>query len=439
MCSSIHLGGLKRLFALLSQGDKEEESSGRQCGLTEIAYNLMTTKTVKRLGIIGDYPSVAAPVRNTFVRQLAHAFSRAGVTCTVLSPVNLWQSLNREGYPYHSIESVPDGTEVHVFRPRFINYWGRGNFAKLGILNPRRATLHSVVNSVMKTIRCEKLEFDAIYGHFFYSCGVAAIQVGRQFGIPAFPGMGESTNSDGDIWSIRPYGIPHAKRQAKDAAGIITNSSLLAHLVSKKLDYPSEKVGVFPNGTNLELFRPSDRCVSRKEFGFPEDGLIVACVGHFSHRKGQQRVLDAIAPLEGVKVAFIGNNMPFKKDNNVLWNTALPQEKIPRLLSACDILVLPTLREGSCNVIVESMACGLPVISSEGAFNDDLLTEQMSIRVDPMDVAAIRKAIAMLRDDSMQRKQMAAAARERSKLFDINQRAQNILNFMQQMLSLPKC
>jgi glycosyltransferase involved in cell wall biosynthesis len=303
--------------------------------------------------------------------------------------------------------------------------------ANLGVLNPQRAMLQSFTYSVMRTIRRESLAFDAIYGHFLYMGGVSAIRVGRTFSIPAFLGMGESTSGGDEVWSVKPYGVAHAKREAIDAKGIITNSSLLADVVHRILDYPSEKIGVFPNGTNLKLFTPSDKKASRKEFGFPEQDLIVVCVGHFSDRKGQQRLMDAIQSLKGVKAVFVGKGIPYKKENQVLWNKVAHQEQIPALLSACDVFVLPTLREGSCNVIVEAMACGLPVISSEGAFNDDLLTDDMSIRMDPDNVEAIRNAILLLRDDPARRKQMAKAALERSKQFDVNDRAKRILNFME--------
>ncbi|MCD4832128.1 MAG: glycosyltransferase [Anaerohalosphaeraceae bacterium] len=396
----------------------------------------MTTTTIKRLGIItSGYPSVANPANYTFVRQLAYAVARAGVSCTVFSPVNFRHSLNRKGYAYHSVEPAGEGKDVHVFRPRFIQYWGRGGMAKLGVLNPQRAMLHSFTKSVIRTIRREKLELDAVYGHFFYSGGVAAIRVGRKFGISAFPGMGESTSGGDKIWSIEPYGTVYAKREAEYAKGIITNSSLLADMIRRILDYPSEKIGVFPNGTNLKLFCPSDKIASRKELSFPEEDMIVACIGHYSNRKGHQRVMDAIGPLDGVKVVFAGKGMPFQKDNKVLWNTTVSQEKIPGLLSACDLFVLPTLREGSCNAIVEAMACGLPVISSDGAFNDDLLTNDMSIRINPRSVEEIRNAIITLRDNPVRRKQMAEAAIKRAKQFDVNDRAKRILNFMENLSS----
>ena len=172
----------------------------------------------------------------------------------------------------------------------------------MGILNPQRAMLNSFTNSIIRTVKCEHLGFDALYGHFIYTGGVAAVRVGQKLGIPAFPGIGESTSGEDELWSIMPYGLTHAKREIRNATGVVVNSSLLANMIHQSLDFPSEKIGIFPNGTNLKLFCPADKDLSRKEFNFPEDMLIIACVGHFSDRKGQQRVMEAVEPLDGIKV-----------------------------------------------------------------------------------------------------------------------------------------
>jgi len=71
------------------------------------------------------------------------------------------------------------------------------------------------------------------------------------------------------------------------------------------------------------------------------------------------------------------------------------------------------------------------VISSTGAFNDEILNEHVSIRVDSMDVGALRRAIILLKGDAALRQSMADAALKWSDNFDIDQRAKNILRFME--------
>jgi glycosyltransferase involved in cell wall biosynthesis len=168
----------------------------------------------------------------------------------------------------------------------------------------------------------------------------------------------------------------------------------------------------------------------RKRFRLPVDSFLVGCTGHLSHRKGQQRVLDAIIGLDNVGGIFIGSGVPASSTVPVYFNRAVEHEQVPGLLSACDVFVLPTLEEGSSNAIIEAMACGLPIVSSNGEFNDDLLNNEFSIKVDPLNINEIRNAICTLRDEPALRARMAAAALQRARQFDINTRARCILNFM---------
>ncbi len=66
---------------------------------------------------------------------------------------------------------------------------------------------------------------------------------------------------------------------------------------------------------------------------------------------------------------------------------------IPNYICASDVFVLPTTAEGCCNAIIEAMGCGLPIVSSDRAFNYDILNEENSILVDPESVDEIDNAI----------------------------------------------
>ena len=94
------------------------------------------------------------------------------------------------------------------------------------------------------------------------------------------------------------------------------------------------------------------------------------------------------------------------------------------------MFVLPTQTEGCCNAIVEALAIGLPVISSEGAFNDDILDEHNSIRVNPNDVDEIANAIKKLKDNPELRKQMSEYSLSRHEEYSIEGRAKKILDFI---------
>ncbi len=384
--------------------------------------------------VTGGYPSPARPTHMTFVKQFVHAFARQGVLCTVIHPVGFHDCRVRNRLPYRSEERSSSGEPVLVLRPRFVSLSVRAGFSRLGSLNPGLITFRNFTGAVRRTLARERIQPDALYGHFLYLPGATAAIVGRELGVPVFPGVGESVAPGESIWTLMYDGVRRLEAVFESVHGVVVNSTLLKAMVMDQLQLPGAKIGVFPNGVDLSRFHPREKGGMREKYGFPRDLCLVACTGQFSHRKGQQRILDAIRGLDRVGAVFIGGGAPPTTGAKICYNDRVPHDRVPEILSACDLFVLPTLGEGSSNAIIEAMACGLPVVSSIGAFNDDLLTEDMSIRVDPLSVEEIRGAILRLRDDAGLHRAMAAAALRQSARFDIDERARRILQFMEERL-----
>jgi teichuronic acid biosynthesis glycosyltransferase TuaC len=375
--------------------------------------------------VAGNYPSPARPPHGTFVRQFAHAVARQGVKCTVIHPVAIHHAWCGKGFPLRDREVAEGGSMVEIHRPRFLSLSAREAFVRWGPLSPSLFTLKQFAEAVRRVLRMQDVPPDALYGHFLYLAGAAVVRIGQELELPAFPCVGE-----GELWTVRQFGFPHARKTLAPASGFLANSTALKRTLIQELGIAGHRIGVFPNGADLSAFQPRDRQAARRRFGLPQDRFLVASAGNFLLKKGIVRVGDAIEGLEGVSGVFAGSGPVPPRASNMAVCRRVVHEEMPDLLSACDVFVLPTLIEGSCNALVEAMACGLPIISSMGEFNDDLLTEDMSIRVDPMDVGAIRRAIIRLRDDAPLRARMAAAATRRSRLFDINGRACRMLAFM---------
>ena len=121
--------------------------------------------------------------------------------------------------------------------------------------------------------------------------------------------------------------------------------------------------------------------------------------------------------------------MPLESDN-ILYKGTLEHSLIPEMLSAGDFFVLPTLAEGSCNAIIESLACGLPIITSNSKFNDDIINNKVAIRVDPLNIGQIRNAIIKLMKERELRNGMSQEAVKWAKNFDIDIRARNIVEWI---------
>ena len=117
--------------------------------------------------------------------------------------------------------------------------------------------------------------------------------------------------------------------------------------------------------------------------------------------------------------------------NNILFCGKISNDEVAKYLNAADVFVLPTNGEGCCNAIVEALACGLPVISSDLPFNDDVLDETNSIRVDVNGINQIENAINKLKTDKSLLNGLREGAARSAEKFDINVRAENIIRFME--------
>lgn len=95
---------------------------------------------------------------------------------------------------------------------------------------------------------------------------------------------------------------------------------------------------------------------------------------------------------------------------------------------------LPTLNEGCSNAIVEAIACGLPIISSNLPFNDDILDSSNALLVNPESVDDIASAIKQLMDNSDLRQKLAEGFKEKAKSLRIEFRAKKIIEFINRQM-----
>lgn len=379
------------------------------------------------LFILDWYPT---PTNNgcVFAKHLIHAIADMGYDCVVAAPrpIHGGTFCRSNQVPYFREEQTAAGNRIRIFMPHYLHLTSRKQAMGLSMNNHYR--------SVMGVIRREKLNPDVVYGHFIYQCGLTAARIGEKLGIPSYCACGE--NSLRLEQGSQPYATGMAfhgwQEIIRKLAGIVCVSSNNENLLKENGFIDGDmRTGVFPNGVDESKFRILDKGTCRKELGFPEDAFIVVYTGAFTVNKGVNRLSEALKDCENVYSVFLGQGALEPDCGNILFNGRVPNDDVAKYLNAADIFVLPTRGEGCCNAIVEALSCGLPVISSDLPFNDDILNEHNSIRIDVDSVDQIRDAILALHRDPLLCTQMAKAAREAAQEFGIATRARRILKFME--------
>ncbi len=171
----------------------------------------------------------------------------------------------------------------------------------------------------------------------------------------------------------------------------------------------------------------------RARFGLPSNRPLVAFVGHFDENKGPLRLMKALENRPDIGILFAGSGALQPTGSQVLFCDRVPHGELPMLLSAADVFALPTLSEGSCNAVLEALACGLPVVSSDRPFNDGHVDDEVGIRIDPMDPISLGSAIGELIDDPERRARLSSKALSRAPDLSHTKRNRELLAWFQEL------
>ena len=386
---------------------------------------------IKNICIISkEYPSEKRTIY-TFLEQLVNKFADYDINCYVITPQSLTQALIRKNpiekklyYRYNE-----KGKKVTVYSPYYLT------FSKLTkIINthyPYFSNFEIATKKIFKKLN-KKIKFDVIYAHFIYPSAIIANKLGKKYNIPVFFAYGEDTN-----YTINYLGREKTRKMLEGINGVISVSLSNKERLIENNIVPKNIIKVFPNGIDNNIFYKKNKKEMRKKIGCLEKDFIIIFVGRFIETKGINRLCEALKKInnDNIKAIFIGEGQLAPDYKNTIFKGKLAHNEITDYLSASDIFVLPTTAEGCCNAIIEALACGLPVISSNKSFNDEILDETCSIRIDEMNIIEIKNAILELYNNNEKRKRFSNAAIKKSKQFNIDNRTKKILDFMESKMN----
>ncbi len=312
------------------------------------------------------YPNAAQPNHGVFVEnRLRHLVATGQATATVLAPVPYFPSGARLFGTWGRYARAPRQETRHglaVHHPRFLA------IPRLGMAAAPALLAHASLAALRRLIAAGE-RFDLIDAHYLYPDGVAAVRLGAALGLPVV-----LTARGSDVTQLPDYPAPRRLIQgaiARAAALIAVSAALQARLVA--LGAPPGQVTVLRNGVDTALFRPVDRAAARAALGLTRPTLI--SVGALIPRKGHDRSIAALALLPEFDLLIVGEGperarlaaqvAALRLAGRVRLAGPVAHADLPAWYGAADAMLLASAREGWANVLLESMACGTPVVASD--------------------------------------------------------------------------
>lgn len=185
------------------------------------------------------------------------------------------------------------------------------------------------------------------------------------------------------------------------------------------MGFPVQRI---PYGLDTKRFRPREGALLRAMFGIPESAFLIGFLADdlTDTRKGIQPLREALAEIarEKIPVHLI------TAGSGSVEEVALPHTQVGSIssdvllsyfYSACDLFVCPSLQDNLPNTVLESLACGTPVVGYHTGGLPDMISRERrtGITVEPVgDAEALAAAIIELVEDRALVEEMAAASRE---------------------------
>jgi teichuronic acid biosynthesis glycosyltransferase TuaC len=323
------------------------------------------------------FPNREQPNHGIFVEnRLRHLVSTGEATSTVLAPVP-WFPCGAAAFGrWGAAARVPAREErggLAILHPRFVA------IPRFG-MNLSPALLYRASRRTLRRLLAEGGRFEAIDAHYLYPDGVAAVRLGAEFGLPVV-----LTARGSDVTQFPDH--PRPRRLILDAlaragAVITVSAGLRDALIGLGAD--GGKITVLRNGVDTGVFRPLEREPARAALGV--GGTVLISVGGLIERKRHHLTIEALRLLEGASLLIAGEGPERARlagladrlglGGRVRLVGAVPHAELARYYSAADFSVLASSREGWANVLLESMACGTPVVASDIPGNPEVVGER---------------------------------------------------------------
>ncbi len=343
------------------------------------------------------FPNSQEPTRGMFVFQETLALKK-NHNILVIAPLP-WAPKLRWSSTWGMLNKIPQKEEIAgitIYHPRYFV------IPKIGRRFYGLFFYYGIKYLFEKIYKSKKI--NAVISHYAYPDGYATQKLSEKFNLPHIIKV---RGSDVNVFTKNFKRRQLTKKGLMEADTVVTVSKALKKKV-EELGVPGNKVITIRNGIDEKKFNRINKTEARKKLGW-NDQPVILFVGNLVPIKGIATLLQAyliILSKSEIKprLVFVGDGelkdeiTEFIEKNNLHQMIQLEgkkiHEEIPKFLSACDVLCLPSLNEGCPNIIVEGVTIGTKIVASAVGGIPELLESNINaVLVPPLDTGQLAAAI----------------------------------------------
>ncbi len=294
---------------------------------------------------------------------------------------------------------------------------------KIEEINPDIVNLHWVTDGFLRIESLKKIKQPIVWSlhdmwaftggcHYDLECGKYVAQCG------ACPALHSKKEKDMSAWVHKRKRKTYEK---VDHLTIVGLSRWLADCAARSSLLSQKRIEVLPNGIDTDVFKPVAKITARKILNLPLQGKLVlfgAMNPHGNPVKGYTHLVAALNHIQKEELGFMifGTSQPqphmHLKHKAYYLGRFSDEVSLSIVYAAADVVVVPSVQENLSNVIMESLACGTPVVAFDIGGNSDLIEHRKNgYLARPFDTQDFARGIEWVIDEATAWQELSERAR----------------------------